>query len=126
VIPRNSKKNTAAREAAIRARDAIVAKFKKIRYQGVARASWRVAIGIVQSARVALDGGPQTRKGLVSVVKSMSGNRPYIEVTNHLEWISKIAINLEQHMMAKADMKLIRSLDRITQRAIDRAERRAA
>ena len=123
-IPRRTKNNADVRAAAIKARDAIVAKFKKITYSGIAKASWGWAMNLigehVSGAAV---------KGVEHVVtsnKQIFGSSPFIEVENKLGWILKIAPDIEQRMISSASARLEKWLERRWQTGIDRAERRGA
>ena len=129
-IPRKRKNNVAERAAAIRARDAIVAKFKRITYRGIARASWGWAMKMI-SSKTNLTGqadelANSARNNPIEVVRQLSGLSPSIEVVNKLGWILKIAPGIEQRMMASADSRLQSWLERRWQTGIDRAERRTA
>jgi hypothetical protein len=122
--------NEVARAKAMEARKAIIARFKKISYRGIANASWGWALQLVagsrQTANAEQSTGGRGRRALASMVKSLSGNRPFIEITNQLEYITKIAPGIEQRMAASADARLEKWLERRWQSGIDRAERRTA
>ena len=129
-IPRNSKRRPEARAEAIRARDAIVAKFKRIRLCGLARASWGWAMKMISSSKNLTEQAEavasQARTNPIEVVRNLHGLAPSIEVVNKLGWIRKIAPGIEQRMMNSADARLQSWLERRWQTGIDRAERRTA
>ena len=129
-IPRKRKDNEAERQAAMRARDAIVAKFKRIRRRGLAKASWGWAMKLlsrsIQISEDSLSLAGEVRAMPVEVNRQLTGTSPFIEVTNKLGWILRIAPNIEARMMASADARLQAWLERRWQTGIDRAERRAA
>ena len=129
-IPRKTKSNENERAEAMRARDAIVAKFKKIKYRGIARASWGWAMRLVSSKARLSDSETEiagkAKSSVIDVNRHYSGLSPYLEVVNKLGWILRIAPNIEQRMMASADARLQKWLERRWQTGIDRAERRTA
>jgi hypothetical protein len=129
-IPRKSKKNASAREEAIRARDAIVARFKRINYRGIAKASWGWAMKMISQTRALGEQADalanMARRNPIEVNKQITGLTPFIEVTNKLDWIRRLAPDIEQRMMNSADSRLQSWLERRWQTGIDRAERRTA
>lgn len=128
-IPRKQKNNQAERDQAIRARDSIIKKFKKIHYRGIARASWGWAMKMI-STKVNLNRDEdaltdKSRTNPIEVARQFTGNNPSIEVTNKLGWILRIAPGIEARIMASADSRMKAWLEGRFQTGIDRATRRA-
>lgn len=129
-IPRNTKKNAAARASAIKARDAIVARFKKINRRGIAKESWGWAMQRVDRS-IRLYSAAETlandmRSNPIEVTRHLAGTRPFIECINKLGWIRHIAPNIEQQMMNSAGRQMDAWLEKRWQTGIDAAARRAS
>lgn len=129
-IPRASKRNPQRRAQALKARDEIVAKFKKIKFRGIAKASWGWAMKMVWQKAALTEAADtlavQAQNNPISVSKQLAGNSPSIEVENKLGYILKIAKGIEQQMMNSADRQLQAWLERRWQTALDRADKAAA
>jgi hypothetical protein len=134
-IPRKTKQNESERNSAIQARNDIVSRFKEIESRGVARASWGWAMWLVSDIR---GRSVQTRRGerfyeskeskavsqnTIAMTKLFNTAIPFIEVTNKLGWIRKIAPNLDQRMISSADAKLRKELEGIFKTHMERAGR---
>ncbi|MFA6063961.1 MAG: hypothetical protein WC736_15340 [Gallionella sp.] len=130
-VPRATKSNTEKRQEAMNARKAIVAKFRKITFAGIAKESWGWAMKMLNltSAQVAEQNSELaslTRRNPIETTKMFSGSSPYIEVVNKLGYILKLTPDIEQRMINSADARLLNTLDRKWQDGLDRAERRAS
>lgn len=128
-IPRQRKNNEAERAEAMRARDAIVAKFKRIKRRGIAQDSWGWAMKMLNSnLGVAVREESQSslsRNNPIEIARQFSGTSPSIEVMNKLGWIRNLTPDIEQRMINSADARMMHVLDKQMQGAIDKAERKA-
>lgn len=129
-IPRKSKKNEAARAEALRAKKAIMDRFKEIRRRGLAKASWGWAMALLNKRNNAAEVGREAFEGMrgspVYAVEKYGGTHAFLEVVNKLGWIRKIAPGIEQRMINSADARLNAWLDRRWQTGLDHAARRRA
>ena len=127
-IPRISKgRKSQAKQEAIDARDAIIKKFREIENRGTAKESWGWAMWKATGTR-GKDIGKRMirRRDPITVVKQLSGPRPFIEVQNALEWIRKICPGIEARMLKSAENRMLAQLKKGFQTGIDKAHRGAS
>lgn len=132
IVPRKTRRNEDKRNEIIRARKSIIARFKKINFRGVARASfgwamWAISRKMADTKADAEASGlaDKMRRNPIEMHRQLQGAVPFIEIVNKLGWILKIAPGIEQRMINSADARLKAWLDRRWQTGLDAAARRS-